>query len=168
MWESVPLAAGTLDFKRPDDDARAELGSQFALAFAFQRRRLAPEMADVVSYDLCESLKARIIAAFMKPPPPGFSAVTLDQVFEADHVAWTLLAEAAVDGIKRQCADRPCDLAMPGVLKSYEFTMAIMPRMFAVGARASSPAQPARASLPGPTAPPAAAAGSGSNARRKS
>ena len=65
LWESVPNSAGMLVFKKPEDSERAELGSQFALSFAFQRRGLALEMADVVSFDHSECLRSRLIAAFM-------------------------------------------------------------------------------------------------------
>ena len=143
LWESVPNAAGRLVFKKPEDSERAELGTQFALGFALQRRRLALEMADVISYDHSESLRSRLIAAFMEPPPSGFSAVSIEQIFEADQVAWTLLAEKTVDGIKRKGADRPCDNGMPAVLGSFKFAMAIAPRM----GGAASRAQPARPQL---------------------
>lgn len=153
LWESVPNATGQLVFKKTDDAERAALGSQFALGLAFQRRGLALEMADIISYDHSETLRSRLIAAFMEAPPTGYAAVSIEQIFDADQVAWTLLAEKTVDGIKRKGTDRPCDMNMPAVLDSFKFAMAISPRLGSAAARAPQRNEPPAAPAHAPAQP---------------
>ena len=56
-WATAPDLSGVLRLKRSDDDVRADLDSQFSLLYAFQRRGLALEMGEVMSFETHEILR---------------------------------------------------------------------------------------------------------------
>ena len=150
-WATVPdPVSGTLRLKMVRDELRNPLDSQFALLFSFQRRAMALEMADILSFENHELLRDRFVAALMKPPFSGFQSFTLEQVLEADVQFWMLMAEETRDGIRR-CghADRPCDLAFPKVMAHAEFAMAMTPRQLTAPSRGVS-----RAAFEAPGPPP--------------
>ena len=127
-------AAGFLRYQRIEECETTALDNQLQISFAFQRRSLALEMTDIMSYANAELLKDRLIAAVMKPSPTGYAAVSLQQALEADQVAWQLLSEKTRGGIKRLGnSARPCDLALPLILVSHAFDRATAPRQIAVG-----------------------------------
>ena len=133
-WATVPdPVTGAPRSKRVKEDHFSPVDSQFAFGFALQRRALALEMADILSFENHELLKARFTAALMKEPLSGFQRLSVEQIVEADIVFWQTMAELTRDGIRRQgSADRPCDAAMQAALKHEDFTMAMTPRLMGV------------------------------------
>ena len=67
LWEPVPNAQGTFQFRKVEDPARANYDSQFAFTFAMQRKNLALEMGDLLA-ELGEKLRSKYTAVMMKPP----------------------------------------------------------------------------------------------------
>jgi hypothetical protein len=113
---------------------------QYEMSFAFQRRAIALDIADVMKFETHELLHQRLVRSLMKEPLQGFARVSVDQLLAADMEAWSLLSEHTRMGVRR-CGnlERPCDLAMPVVLAHTEFVMAIMPRQIPI--RTSQPQQ---------------------------
>ena len=104
-------------------------------------------MADILSFENHELLKAKFVSAVMKTPFTGLQQFSVEQVMEADVQFWLLMAEATRDGIRRQGAkDRPCDEAFKEVFKHPDFTIAMTPRQIGSGSAS-------RASRPPPQAP---------------
>ena len=73
-------------FRRMEDDDSAETDSQFAVSFALQRRALAFDLADIISYENSCRLHAKLIASHMKAPPKGHAPVSIVQILEADQI----------------------------------------------------------------------------------
>ena len=136
-WATVPdPVSGILRLKMVRDDLRNVVDSQFALLFSFQRKAMALEMADIMSFENHELLRDRFVAALMKPPYSGFQRFTLEQVLEADVQFWVLMAEETRDGIRRSGAvERPCDAAFPRVMAHADFVIAMTPRQISVPVR---------------------------------
>ena len=109
QWESTPNAHGGFTLRRADDGRRADVDSQFAFSFSFQRRSLALDMGDVMDFENSELLRTSLIDSLVKEPPTGFAAVGMEQVLEADRTLWVLMGEQTRSGIKRKPDDRPCD-----------------------------------------------------------
>ena len=128
MWTQVPDAAGVMRIRPVGDDEYANLDSQFALGFAFQRRSLALEMGDLVTYESMEKLSKALIAAIMKKPLPGYRKVSVAQALAADQVAWQLVASETRAGIRRRgLGNRPLDDAFDLAIKHEDFTLALRP-----------------------------------------
>ena len=127
---TVPDANGYLRMKNTTVEELADLGSQFEILYAFQRRGLALEMAEVMTYDAHETLRRKLLSAYTKSQPKGFAQMDLDQMLEADQVVWQLLGRAtAPGGVRRTAAPLlPCDHELPAVLASMEVMQALMPR----------------------------------------
>jgi hypothetical protein len=130
MWQTVPdPASGSIIFKKLRDELRSPVDGQFALNFAFMRRGLALEMADILSHENHEKLKSKYISAMMKQLMDGYKPVTVEQVYTADIEFWICMAEATQDGIRRSGAkERPCDAAFNEVLRGDTFLQAMAPR----------------------------------------
>ena len=117
------------------------MDSQFALLFSFQRRAMALGMADIMSFENHELLRARFVSSLMKAPCSGFQPFTLEQVLEADVQFWLLMAEETRDGIRRHGASaRPCDVAFKTVIGHPEFAIAMTPRQLGSTPRAAASA----------------------------
>jgi hypothetical protein len=139
LWEPVPNAAGTFAFRKIEDTTRASCDTQFAYTLAMQRRALALHMADLMSFQLSETLRSKLTAVMMKAPQVGYAWVTMEQAIEADMLFWSLMADEVVEGVKRNAGGRPCDQAFRTVFDSTEFRMAIAPRQVGVS---SGPQRP--------------------------
>jgi hypothetical protein len=130
MWQTVPdPASGSIIFKKLRDELRSAVDGQFALNFAFMRRGLALEMADIMSHENHEKLKSKYISSMMKQPMEGYRPVTVEQIYAADIEFWINMAEATQDGIRRSGAkDRPCDAFFNDVFRSDNFLQAMAPK----------------------------------------
>jgi hypothetical protein len=125
----TPDMAGMLKLRQVDDDERVEFGSQFDVLHAFQRRSIAFETADLMSFNSGEILRRFLLGPLTKAPMKGFLAVELQQCLEADQLIWNELQKKCRGGIRRQSTGaRPLDEALPAVLASLPVQMAIMPR----------------------------------------
>ena len=123
------------------DQLRADLSSQLAIMYAFQRRSIAMEAGELASFESGEALRNIYIQALFTETEPGYAPVNMEQIMQADRKAWKLLAQYTRAGVQSVGGiGRPCDLAMKEVLKSFEFFMAIAPRQTVV--RQSAPPLP--------------------------
>ena len=139
-WESAPNVRGGFTFSRPDDGRRVNLDGQFKFAFAMQRRSLAMDMAEIMSYQNSERLRGRLIAALMLEPPPGFLPIGFQQALDADRCFWVEMAKVTRKGIKLNSSARPCDTEFQKVYENFTFNMTLMPRQGSVRMGQSPPA----------------------------
>jgi hypothetical protein len=129
LWTQSPDVSGFLRMKPADDDERAPLNTQFELLQAMQRRGIALECADLLSFDLHEVLRRRLLNALTKEAKRGFLRVDLEQVLDTDQIVWRGLAKATRNGIKRRHANtRPLDGCIMAVLDSLDVQMSLMQR----------------------------------------
>jgi hypothetical protein len=131
LWQSVPdPVSGLMKFKKLEDEKRSPVDSQFAYIFAMQRRALGFEMADLLAFEKHELLRNRLVQALMEEPLDGFQRLTMDQIYRADVIFFTLLNDAARNGLRRHCAlERPLDLIFEATLLHPRFTAALTHRL---------------------------------------
>jgi hypothetical protein len=157
---------GELRLTKVRDETVSVPDCQFAMGFAIQRRGIALNIADVMSYESHEALHQRLVHALMKEPLRGFSRITVEQALEADAQFWTLLAEVTRSGVRRVGVDtRPCDHFLQATMVHPEFFMALMPRQTVVHQPAAR--QQVLALSNGEAAQPAPAAGPGRKKKHK-
>ena len=71
---------------------------------------------------------AKLIAALMKHPLPGYARIPMNQVLRADLVCWRLLSESTRSGIKRdENGNLPCEAALTAAMQDGDFIQALMP-----------------------------------------
>ena len=100
----------------------ADCSSDYKLRLVLQRRGLALEMADLLSYDQHERLVEILFSALMKEPKAGKLKVSREQLLEADQEVFLQLSRATRAGIRRtQGGARPLDVALPVVLCDPDF-----------------------------------------------
>ena len=71
--------------------AEADHSSKIKLQWCLQRRGVAFEMCELVSYEVSQKWFATLFAAYSTDPPPGFARVALQQLVAADKAMWTIL-----------------------------------------------------------------------------
>ena len=108
----------------PDADVSSDLKAQQA----FTRRALAYDQAGLFSFEVLESWTAQLFRAMSSPPPPGYSPVTLAQVYQADRTLFTKLAEVTRRSIQPILgADKPLDIALKDWRFHPEIAFIILP-----------------------------------------
>ena len=98
------------------------------------RRGIALEIAYIMSYEVHDELKLRLVQALTSTPPTGYNRVGLQQVKEADQMFFDLLARKARGGIKKQVPEGfYLDALAREVLQDSRFTMLLNPLPRPVG-----------------------------------
>ena len=93
----------------PDADVSSDLKAQQA----FTRRALAYDQAGLFTFEVLESWTAQLFRAMSATPPPGYSPVTLAQVYQADKALFVKMAEVTRRSIQPMLgSDKPLDLAL--------------------------------------------------------
>lgn len=96
------------------------------------------EIADVMTFTHHEKLVEKLFAEYQRDPPPGYSAVTLRQVAEADRRAWKMVAEKSAGDLGRDATGCPIvDKLMEEVLVDPAFLTLLLPLPGSKGASSS-------------------------------
>lgn len=82
----------TLKMAAENDHQEAEHGSELKLMWCLQRRGLALDQADVMTWDRHELWVTTLFQSYASDPPPHFSKISLTQLVGADREMFTLLA----------------------------------------------------------------------------
>eukprot|EP00973_Karenia_brevis_P080919 11225393-Karenia_brevis.AAC.1 len=64
----------------------------------------------------------------MRPPPPGYEKLSMEQLRRTDREIFRRLMETTREGITRSAAGSlPCELALPGILVETSVQILLMP-----------------------------------------
>ena len=118
----------------PDADVRTDL----RMRQAYMRRGIALELSDIMTMTVHEKLVEKLFQEYQREPPPGYAAVTLRQVADADRRMWKMLTEKLTDLGKDASGERLADVAMKDSLSDPAFLTLLLPLP---GARASGSGQ---------------------------
>ena len=88
----LTLEQGTLKSAHHDSLTQVDVGTELKLMFAFQRRGLAFDLVNLVSWEVHTAWTNKLYRALMSEPPPGFGHVSLTQILRADQELFTVLA----------------------------------------------------------------------------
>ena len=88
----LTLEQGTLKSVHHDSLTQVDVGTELKLMFAFQRRGLAFDLVNLVSWEVHTAWTNKLYRALMSEPPPGFGHVSLTQILRADQELFTVLA----------------------------------------------------------------------------
>ena len=76
------------------------VASDIALYQAMQRRSLALDLTNLVSYEVMRSWTDRLFALYSQPPAPGFQKISQTQLLRADRQAFVRLGELHTGPVK--------------------------------------------------------------------
>lgn len=104
----------------------ADHGTEIKLQWCLQRRGVALEMCNILSWDVSQRWLATLFQAYSTEPPPGYGKVTLQQLVRADKEMWTLLGRD-ISSVKPDAAGiRPLDKAVKNLMTDARITMHLL------------------------------------------
>ena len=82
-----------LDIKEKvkEHESQAELNGELKLEYALKRRGLAFDMAKLMSFEVHELLREKLLTAMLREPPPGYAKVSWTQIKTADEQFFKML-----------------------------------------------------------------------------
>ena len=78
-----------------------DVGSDWLIHKALQRRSLALDMAGLCSFEVSERITEKFMSEMHRPPLHGFDSVGFEQIKRADQHIWTRLAQLTSSGVQR-------------------------------------------------------------------
>ena len=90
----------TLILKEQQPKMEISVASDLALYQAMQRRSLALDLTNLVSYEVMRSWTDRLFALYSQPPAPGFQKISQTQLLRADRQAFVRLGELHTGPVK--------------------------------------------------------------------
>ena len=94
--------------------------TELEVSNAFKRRALAFDLVGVCTYDVMAAYHADLLDHVHTPPPPGYSAVSVQQILRADRAAFMFLKRNALNQL-------PLDLQLPTVLSQPNVAFHLLP-----------------------------------------
>ena len=110
--------------KVPEADVKTDL----RMRQAFTRRGIALEIADLMTFTVHELLVHKMFQEYQREPPPGYAAVTLRHIAEADRRIWKLVSEKLSGDLGRDATgNRTVDLKMKEAMTDPAFLTMLLP-----------------------------------------
>ena len=100
--------------------------TELEVSNAFKRRALAFDLVGACAYDVMAAYHADLLDHLHTLPPPGYSAVSVQQVLRADRAAFMFLSER-MTSLKRNATNQlPLDLQLTAVLGQPNFAFHLL------------------------------------------
>ena len=93
---------GKLQKVQKDIVLEADVSTEFRMRLALQRRSLAMDQLQLMTYAKSEAYHDYIYGLLMQVPPEGFAHLTMRQLLSADRQVWLFAAGHCRDGISRR------------------------------------------------------------------
>ncbi|CAL1134719.1 unnamed protein product [Cladocopium goreaui] len=117
--ESQTLKVSTEGVELEDADHSSEI----KLQWCWQRRGVALEMCEILSWQTSQKWLSTMFAVYASEPPANFSRVTLTQLISADKALWTILARETESVKPDATGSRPLDAAVEKLMCDPRVTM---------------------------------------------
>ena len=116
----------------------ATYNTDLALKNLLQRRGLALDMADVMSYEAHDKIVSLLFTEYSKEQPVGWGKVTVEQLHRTDKEIWSQIANHCRTGVRRVPGGvRPVEACLDEVLKDYGVRMLLQPLKSGAGGEGS-------------------------------
>ena len=121
-------ATGSLVLESNDQKLEADLATELLMRFALQRRGLALDQADVLTFAAHDLWVDQLFFHRLATPPPGYAKISIAQLVNADRALHTRMAELTRQGIVPDAAGvRPMDTAIAAAMTHASVTFLLMP-----------------------------------------
>ena len=125
--------------KDKQQDLTCATVTELEVSNALKRRALAFDLVGICTYDVMAAYHADLLDHLHTLPPPGYSAVSVQQVLRADRAAFMFLSER-MTSLKRNALNQlPLDLQLPAILGQPNVAFHLLPLS---GGPAKAPAAP--------------------------
>ncbi|CAE7224116.1 unnamed protein product [Symbiodinium sp. CCMP2592] len=140
---SIDGESGKLKVENKAKDQVADTSTEVMLLQALQRRALAFDQANIVSFTKLDMWHQKLMKARLTAPPPGYQQVTFAQLQNADSRLFLELQDHTRTGIQSDAKGRPIDGIIDSVSCMHEVVSLMQPLQ---GGPSSSygPSEPAR------------------------
>ena len=129
------------------EELRADTSTDLLLMYALQRRALAFDQCNLITYDVLHGWTQVMIAAYLKPLPEGYRPISLEQLHYADLELFKRMMEENPSNIRPTLAGvRPLDESLNTLIKSPEVRLYLQPLQGSASASSgrNSPGQSSR------------------------
>lgn len=96
----LSLEGGSLVVRERDNELRTQTQTEMQLFYAFARRGIALQFADIMRYEVHSQWTTFLFESMNREAPPGYGSPGINAVIQCDRAAWVRLAEACPN-IKR-------------------------------------------------------------------
>ena len=103
---TLDVTSGKLKLERKHEDAITEVNSDLRVQQALQRRALAYDLANVITYEKMMLWNEKLMKARLTDPPPGFNRVSFAQLERADRRFFAEVCDLT-SGIQLTTGGRP-------------------------------------------------------------
>ncbi|MCP4240434.1 MAG: hypothetical protein GY772_07695 [bacterium] len=133
----APDASGVVREKAVKTDPAADVSSALRISWALQRRGIALEISGLMSYDVHERIRNKLITALTKDSPdPHYRTASIDQLRAADKEIWKQLSNLAKGKLRAATPrDEPLEDYVDQVLAMMEVNLILMPLPAGGGAK---------------------------------
>ena len=138
----ISIVDGGLRIKNMANKIEADLGSDLLLRYALTRRGLALDQANLLRFRLHDSWVERLMEVRHASPPPGYSAITHQQILSADRKLFVKVAEATREGVQLQATGRPIDLIWDNMCNHPDVAHLLQPLPSPVSVKHDNPYRP--------------------------
>ena len=123
----ISIDQSQLVVKEKQPDLTCPTVTELEVSNALKRRALAFDLVGVCTYDVMAAYHADLLDHLHTLPPPGYSAVSVQQILRADRAAFMFLAER-MTSLKRNAMNQlPLDLQLPTVLSQPNVAFHLLP-----------------------------------------
>ena len=125
--KEISIDQAHLVVKDKQQDLTCPTVTELEVSNAFKRRALAFDLVGVCTYDVMAAYHADLLDHLHTLPPPGYSAVSVQQVLRADRAAFMFLSER-MTSLKRNATNQlPLDLQLTAVLGQPNVAFHLLP-----------------------------------------
>ena len=118
---------GSVKTRNKDGGVDADLSSELLMRYAWTRKGLALDQANILEYSHHEAWVEHLMTARFREVPPGYGRVTTSQLISADRQLWLKVADLTRTGIQLVAAGRPCDAIWDAAMNSVEVAHFLQP-----------------------------------------
>ena len=91
--EEISIVQSQLVVKEKQSDLTCPTVTELEVSNALKRRALAFDLVGVCTYEIMAAYHADLLDHLHTPPPPGYSAVSVQRILRADRAAFMFLPE---------------------------------------------------------------------------
>jgi hypothetical protein len=159
-----PNAVGAIILSEKISHPMAETGTELLLRTALQRRSLAFELANLITFERAEEWNTLLFTYRLRTQPKGYRQVTIEQLASADKFLFLRMSEICRSGIVPDPAGvRPLDAALATAMKDGSVLHLLMPMQGSDGHKGNA----ALGAVQAPAVPVAWGQGTGRLARKR-
>ena len=134
VWK--PDSSGVMRMTKEEENPKSSLRTDLMLQYTLQRRSLAFDRARLCGYAVMEKWTAKMLAAYVQVPEPGYGKVSLSQLRRADARFFKELEDLTKETgirVKASSVELPLDAAVAKALSCFEVAMALAPVQVSAG-----------------------------------